>query len=70
MKPTLKAQIRQLPLDSVEDYAVSNLYGNGVKTTSFEKFGDRNAITPGLRLNWLKQNGIPLDRQLSLSVTI
>lgn len=62
MSQSLKAQIRQLPLETVEDYTVSNLYGNGVKTTSYEKFGDRNTITPGLRLNWLKQNGIPLDR--------
>ena len=58
----LQTLVKSLPLDTIEDYAVVYLFGNGVQTASYEKFGDRNAITPGMRLNWLKKTGAPLDR--------
>lgn len=58
----LQTLIENLPLDTIEDYAVVYLFGNGVQTASYEKFGDRNAITNGMRLNWLKKTGVPLDR--------
>ena len=51
-----------LEVNSPEDFA-ADLYGKTrISTASFQRWGDKNTITPGLRLGWLRKTGMPLDK--------
>lgn len=63
MKNTeFKTLARKLNPETIEDAIAVQMGGAKIKTASFQRFGDKNNITNGLRLNWLSASGVPLDR--------
>jgi len=56
------AKLARLRVETLEDSVATSLKsGVKIRTASFEQWGDRNRITPGLRGQWLSKTGKPLD---------
>lgn len=53
----------KLDIENIADAAASQIFGGTrISTKSFQRFGDKNNITNGMRLAWFSQDGQPLDR--------